>query len=74
MDETQPDKEIFIVPVRQFCWSEYQLYFVSALYVAKGVLLVFGIFLAWETRRISVAELNDSELPIRLTLTVHFMS
>ncbi|XP_038076293.1 gamma-aminobutyric acid type B receptor subunit 2-like [Patiria miniata] len=60
-DTNQPGKEIFFVPVRKFCWSENQLYFMGALYVAKGVLLAFGIFLAWETRPITVAELNDSK-------------
>ncbi|XP_071789101.1 gamma-aminobutyric acid type B receptor subunit 2-like [Asterias amurensis] len=60
-DSSQPEREIFLVPVRQYCTSSNQFYFVVALYVSKGVLLVFGIFLAWETRRITVAELNDSK-------------
>ncbi|KAH3825000.1 hypothetical protein DPMN_126862 [Dreissena polymorpha] len=30
------------------------------MYVYKGLLLAFGTFLAWETRNVTVEELNDS--------------
>ena len=26
----------------------------------KGILLLFGLFLAWETRKVEIATLNDS--------------
>ena len=29
--------------------------------VYKGILLLFGVFLAWETRNVHFAELNDSK-------------
>lgn len=29
--------------------------------VFKGILLLFGVFLAWETRNVHYAELNDSK-------------
>ncbi|GFS01832.1 gamma-aminobutyric acid type B receptor subunit 2-like [Elysia marginata] len=36
------------------------VYWVGATLVYKGVLLFFGLFLAWETREIRVDALNDS--------------
>ena len=31
------------------------------IYGFKGVLLLFGLFLAWETRNVKIAALNDSQ-------------
>ena len=31
------------------------------LYSYKGILLLFGLFLAWETRNINIPALNDSQ-------------
>ncbi|XP_022089368.1 gamma-aminobutyric acid type B receptor subunit 2-like [Acanthaster planci] len=61
LDTTEPEKEIFDVPVIRYCSSENAQYFTIALYGVKGVLLTFGIFLAWETRNIAVSQLNDSK-------------
>ncbi len=49
--------EVFIENV-----SAYQLYWIGALFVINGLLLIFGAFLAWETRNITMAALNDSKL------------
>ena len=43
------------------CHSEYQNYFLVTTLGCKGLLLVFGIFLAWETRNIEIKALNDSK-------------
>ena len=43
------------------CTSEYQNYFLITTLGCKGLLLVFGIFLAWETRNIEIKALNDSK-------------
>ena len=40
----------------------YDIYFSSALYGFKGFLLVFGIFLAWETKNVNVKGLDDSKI------------
>ncbi|XP_038067583.1 gamma-aminobutyric acid type B receptor subunit 2-like [Patiria miniata] len=61
LDTTEPQKEIYDVPVIRFCSSEHAQYFTIALYGVKGVLLTFGLFLAWETRNIAVTRLNDSK-------------
>ena len=43
------------------CSCQYQLHFTVAVYCYKGFLLIFGLFLAWETRNVKVAVLNDSK-------------
>ena len=37
------------------------MYWFIALYSEKGLLLLAGMFLAWETRKIRYAALNDSQ-------------
>ncbi|XP_038064481.1 gamma-aminobutyric acid type B receptor subunit 2-like [Patiria miniata] len=61
LDTTDPEKEIFNVPMIRYCSSERAQYFTIALYGVKGILLTFGLFLAWETRNIAVSQLNDSK-------------
>ncbi|XP_033641055.1 gamma-aminobutyric acid type B receptor subunit 2-like [Asterias rubens] len=61
LDMTEPEKEIFNVPVVRYCTSTHGQYFIMALYGVKGVLLTFGLFLAWETRNICISQLNDSK-------------
>ena len=56
-----PEKEIYHVPTLRYCASSYDIYFKGVLYTTKGVLLAFGIFLAWETKNVVVAQLNDSK-------------
>ncbi|XP_071806651.1 gamma-aminobutyric acid type B receptor subunit 2-like isoform X1 [Asterias amurensis] len=61
LNETEPERELFIVPVIQYCSSKHDIYFTLVLYGVKGVLLAFGLFLAWETRNICISQLNDSK-------------
>lgn len=35
--------------------------FLGIIYAYKGMLLIFGAFLAWETRNVSIPALNDSK-------------
>ncbi|CAI4227280.1 unnamed protein product [Auanema sp. JU1783] len=50
-----------IVPIVERCQSEHSMVFQATLYVSKGVLMVLGCFLAWETRHVNVPALNDSK-------------
>eukprot|EP00795_Rhopilema_esculentum_P013109 gene13109-3896_t len=43
------------------CSAKFGLYFSSATIAYKGILLFFGLFLAWETRHVEVPALNDSK-------------
>lgn len=44
----------------EHCESDHLSYWLGAVYAFKGLLLVFGVFLAWETRAVTIPALNDS--------------
>ncbi|XP_038052445.1 gamma-aminobutyric acid type B receptor subunit 1-like [Patiria miniata] len=53
--------DIVYTPIRMMCESRNQTYWIGAFYVIDGLLLIFGAFLAWETRKVSMPALNDSK-------------
>ncbi|XP_069694331.1 gamma-aminobutyric acid type B receptor subunit 2 isoform X2 [Periplaneta americana] len=53
--------DILIVPENEYCQSERMTIFVGSIYAYKGLLMIFGAFLAWETRHVSIPALNDSK-------------
>ncbi|XP_038052380.1 gamma-aminobutyric acid type B receptor subunit 1-like [Patiria miniata] len=55
------DDDIVYIPIRMICESRNQTYWIGAFYVIDGLLLIFGAFLAWETRKVSIPALNDSK-------------
>ncbi|XP_049807072.1 gamma-aminobutyric acid type B receptor subunit 2 [Schistocerca nitens] len=54
-------EDILIVPENEYCQSERMTVFVGSIYAYKGLLMIFGAFLAWETRHVSIPALNDSK-------------
>lgn len=48
-----------IVPEVNVCQSKYELYFTGALYLVQGLMLAFGVFLAWETRKVIRHNVTD---------------
>ncbi|XP_077978832.1 gamma-aminobutyric acid type B receptor subunit 2-like [Glandiceps talaboti] len=62
-EETDSEEfdEIYVIAIIQHCESIQMTIWLAAIYVYKGVLMVFGCFLAWETRRVSIPALNDSK-------------
>ncbi|XP_050671814.1 gamma-aminobutyric acid type B receptor subunit 2 [Leptidea sinapis] len=54
-------EDIVIVQENEYCQSERMSIFIGVIYIYKGLLLVFGAFLAWETRSVSIPALNDSK-------------
>jgi len=61
-EELQPDNEdINMVTMNHQCVSEHYSQWVLGIMIYKGILLLFGVFLAWETRNVHYAELNDSK-------------
>lgn len=64
----EDDKEI--IPMLEHCESEHLSYWLGAVYAFKGLLLVFGVFLAWETRAVTIPALNDS----RYIGTLYFLN
>ena len=59
--QTIPHENVIVWEVYHYCSNTYQGYWIAVVYVYKGLLLVFGMFLAWETRHVTVPELNDSK-------------
>ncbi|KAL5235333.1 hypothetical protein ACI65C_002742 [Semiaphis heraclei] len=53
--------DIVIIPCNEYCQSDHMTVFLAIIYVYKGSLMVFGAFLAWETRHVSIPALNDSK-------------
>ncbi|XP_022907049.1 gamma-aminobutyric acid type B receptor subunit 2 [Onthophagus taurus] len=53
-------EDIVIIPENEYCASEKMTIFIGSIYAYKGLLMIFGAFLAWETRHVSIPALNDS--------------
>ncbi|XP_034235282.1 gamma-aminobutyric acid type B receptor subunit 1 isoform X3 [Thrips palmi] len=54
------DDDVKIRPQLEHCESEKHTVWLGVIYGYKGVVLVFGLFLAYETRSIKVKQINDS--------------
>ncbi|XP_023288491.1 gamma-aminobutyric acid type B receptor subunit 1 [Orussus abietinus] len=54
------DDDARIRPELEHCESEHNGMWLGLVYGYKGVVLVFGLFLAYETRSIKVKQINDS--------------
>lgn len=54
----EEEEDVIIQPLAFQCESTHQIYFTGALYVVNGLLLLFGAFLAWETRKVRALELS----------------
>ncbi|XP_013398210.1 gamma-aminobutyric acid type B receptor subunit 2-like [Lingula anatina] len=50
-----------LITKHESCTSELKTYWIGGLLAEKGLLLIFGCFLAFETRKVFVPELNDSK-------------
>ncbi|XP_032683094.1 gamma-aminobutyric acid type B receptor subunit 2 isoform X2 [Odontomachus brunneus] len=53
--------DIIIVPENEYCQSNQMNIYLGCIYAYKGLLMIFGAFLAWETRHVSIPALNDSK-------------
>lgn len=45
----------------EVCRSQHTQTWLGTLYIFKGLLLVVGVYMAWETRNVKIAALNDSQ-------------
>ena len=50
-----------VIPMLWVCDCEHLTTWLGCLHAYKGLLLVIGLFLAWETRNVSFPALNDSK-------------
>lgn len=59
--ETEYSTELITTPEPKICDCTHCMKFFGALYVYKEFLLLFCVFLAWETRKVKIPVLNDSK-------------
>ncbi|XP_052762187.1 gamma-aminobutyric acid type B receptor subunit 2-like [Mya arenaria] len=59
--EYSTDNDVIWSVIYSYCHNQFEVYWIAVVYVYKGLLLAFGVFLAWETRQVTVPELNDSK-------------
>lgn len=45
----------------EVCRSHHTSKWLGALYIYKGLLLIVGVYMAWETRHVKISALNDSQ-------------
>lgn len=57
----ESDRSVVYQPEVEICKSTYINEFLWALYVYKGLLLIGGVYFAWETRHVKISALNDSQ-------------
>ena len=55
------DNATEIVEKYYSCASLHDTNFEIGMFLYKGLVMLFGLFLAWETRNVEVAALNDSK-------------
>ena len=53
--------QVVIIQALYQCTCRYKAYFFSLVFTYQGLLLVFGIFLAWKTSNVTIPTLNDSK-------------
>ncbi|CAN8002636.1 unnamed protein product, partial [Ixodes hexagonus] len=61
-DPEMSDEDIKIEPALEHCESKNHAIWLGVMYSYKGLLLIFGIFLAYETRSVTIKQPNDSRL------------
>ncbi|KTG35969.1 hypothetical protein cypCar_00013112, partial [Cyprinus carpio] len=54
-------RDIAIRPFLEHCENTHMTIWLGIVYAYKGLLMLFGCFLAWETRNVSIPALNDSK-------------
>ncbi|KAL9965837.1 hypothetical protein ACROYT_G029691 [Oculina patagonica] len=52
--------EFDTLPQWEYCDCQHKSIWFGVLFATKGLLLLFGVFLAWETRHVKIPALNDS--------------
>lgn len=60
LQTNDPHADVIYRPMIYHCAMTNSFVWLLLVYGFKGILLVFGLFLAWETRKVKIAALNDS--------------
>ncbi|KAM0735729.1 Gamma-aminobutyric acid type B receptor subunit 2 [Formica fusca] len=70
LEISSQDRGVVYQPQVEVCRSQHTNGWLSALYVYKGLLLVVGVYMAWETRHVKIPALNDSQY---IGMSVYFV-
>jgi len=57
-----PEEDVEIQPQLEHCKSQHHTVWLGIMYAYKGLQLVLGLFLAYETRSVKLKQINDSRL------------
>lgn len=75
------DQDIIYIYQSSSCQSVHMDKWLGSFYAFKGLLLIFGVYMAWETRNVKIPALNDSQYigmnvynVVTMTITVVVMS
>ncbi|XP_077991623.1 gamma-aminobutyric acid type B receptor subunit 1-like [Glandiceps talaboti] len=58
--DAENGEDYMYVPEVEVCMSKYINIWLGLMCGYKGIVLLFGVFLAWETRKVNIPQLNDS--------------
>lgn len=61
LDLSSSDRSVLFQNQVEVCVSHNKRVWLSILYIYKGLLLLVGVYMAWETRHIKIPALNDSQ-------------
>ncbi|XP_029045875.2 uncharacterized protein LOC114877446 isoform X1 [Osmia bicornis bicornis] len=64
------DRGVVYQPQVEVCRSQHTNSWLGALYLYKGLLLIVGVYMAWETRHVKIPALNDSQY---IGMSVYFV-
>jgi len=56
----EDDEDLLYISQLTTCYSDHLNKWTYGLYTYKGLLLIFGVYMAWETRNVKIPALNDS--------------
>ncbi|XP_052282516.1 gamma-aminobutyric acid type B receptor subunit 2-like isoform X2 [Dreissena polymorpha] len=59
-EASEGDEDLLYIYQLTTCYSVHLDKWTGALYTYKGLLLIFGVYMAWETRHVNIPALNDS--------------
>ena len=74
LQTNEPHADIIYRPLIYHCTMNNSYVWLLLVYGFKGILLIFGLFLAWETRKVKIAALNDSHYIGKSTYTSKFLT
>ncbi|XP_041780122.1 gamma-aminobutyric acid type B receptor subunit 2 [Anopheles merus] len=55
------DRSVVYLPQVELCRSRHYESWLGMLYAYKGLLLLVGVYMAWQTRNVKISALNDSQ-------------